>query len=347
MPGERMIFKFLKYFLATILLYTLICVATPFNKTLRVRSIKNQIHYLSVIMDKGYDDLLQHQFPEGKVFSNALLALSIIEYSEKYGIENEKDANIVDRCIQPMQSFSTLNKFDEHLNPRYGIFLNGWTNFLYSKYLKSELFKHSSIREKILQHGSKIEFNINTALQDSIRPLETYVDAYWPADNFVAAASMRDTIHRANWLKHLQSLSKHESHLLHHVGSNPLEIRGSSNAMITYCLHVMGHNWANSYNANFKSIFIDDFLGIQLVKENADGSDKMDVDSGPFFLGYGASATIMNIKTQAEFKDFNARYTWASMNFIGLPVNVFKHKYYLFKKEPMFDLFMLWAGVSL
>ena len=73
----------------------------------------------------------------------------------------------------------------------------------------------------------------------------------------------------------------------------------------------------------------------------------MDVDSGPVVLGYGASATIMNIKAQASLKSSKAKRTWAAMNIIGLPVNIFNRKFYIFKKEPMLDLFMLWGSVEL
>ena len=73
----------------------------------------------------------------------------------------------------------------------------------------------------------------------------------------------------------------------------------------------------------------------------------MDADSGPVIFGYGASATIMNIKTQASLKDSKSKITWAAMNTIALPINIFKKKYYILKQEPMLDLFMLWGSTEL
>ena len=93
--------------------------------------------------------------------------------------------------------------------------------------------------------------------------------------------------------------------------------------------------------------YIAQYLGIQLVKENENGSNSMDVDSGPVVFGYGASATIMNIKTQASLGNEKSRITWAVMNTLALPVNIFNKKYYLMKKEPMLDLFMLWGSTEL
>jgi hypothetical protein len=63
----KKIIKIFKYLIFIILAYLVICFATPFNKSLRNRSIGNQINYLSGILDEGYDDQLQARYPEGKV----------------------------------------------------------------------------------------------------------------------------------------------------------------------------------------------------------------------------------------------------------------------------------------
>ena len=109
----------------------------------------------------------------------------------------------------------------------------------------------------------------------------------------------------------------------------------------------MAYEQIEEYNNSFKNTFIDDYFGIQLVKENEDGSNSMDVDSGPVLFGYGASGTIMNIKTQASINNGESKRTWAAMNSISFPINIFGKKYYLLKKEPMFDIFMLWGSVEL
>jgi len=71
------------------------------------------------------------------------------------------------------------------------------------------------------------------------------------------------------------------------------------------------------------------------------------MDSGPVVFGYGSSATIMNIKTQASLSNRKSKITWAVMNTIAIPINIFKKKFYLLKKEPMLDLFMLWGSTEL
>ena len=73
----------------------------------------------------------------------------------------------------------------------------------------------------------------------------------------------------------------------------------------------------------------------------------MDIDSGPVIFGHGTSATVMTVKTQASLGMINGKHSWAFMNLIGIPINLFGKKYYLLQQEPMLDLFLLWSAVEL
>jgi hypothetical protein len=84
-----------------------------------------------------------------------------------------------------------------------------------------------------------------------------------------------------------------------------------------------------------------------LVKEYENASNEIDYDSGPIVCGFGAAATLMNIKNQSAFGNKNAKTTWAFFNSISCPINLLHYKFYLFQQEPMLDLFMLWAAVAL
>lgn len=342
-----MIKKIFKYIGIAILTYSLLCLITPFNKYLRNRSIKNQINYLSQIMDKGYDDKLQRRFPEGKLFSNSLLALSTIKYCEKNGKSHEKYAKIVDNCIERIQSEKALGIFSPNIEPKYGMFFNGWSNYVYSTYKKSSLFNFSRLQSRVIEQSNIIESRIVSTQNDSLRLLNTYAGSNWPADNLIGIISLENKELKEKWIKTILEAAKHKSGLIHHAGSNQSKIRGSSNAMITFCLSEVGYSKIEEYSDQFKDIFADNYLGVQLIKENVDGSNRMDVDSGPVLFGYGSSATIMNIKTQASLGNSNSKFTYAAMNLISLPINIFKKKYHIMKKEPMLDLFMLWGSTEL
>ena len=209
---------------------------TPFNKYLRNRSIKNQINYLSQILDKGYDDKLQRKFPEGKLFSNSLLALSTIEYCDANGKSNEKYSRIVDNCIKRIQSKNALEIFNPNIEPKYGMFFNGWSNYVYSTYKKSSLFKFSKIQSIVIKQSDIIESRLESAQNDSLRLLDTYAESNWPADNLIGIISMSNEELKESWIKKILETAKHKSGLIHHVGSNTSKIRGSSSAMITFCL---------------------------------------------------------------------------------------------------------------
>ena len=336
-----------KYIGFLLLFYTILCLATPFNTALRNRSIKNQINYLSGILDKGYDDSIQNRYPEGKLFSNALLALSTIEFCGNNGIVENKYVEIIDNCIKRIQSKKTLETFNPNIQPQYGIFYNGWSNFVYSTYQKSPLFEQSAIQEEVRKESIAITERITQTLKDSIRILDSYIAAQWPADNLIAMISFSNDSLRQNWLDGLVDASEHPDRMIFHSTSDKSEVRGSSSALITYSLQEIGYKNIDAYNEILRDNFVDEFLGVELVKENQNGSNESDYDSGPVVFGYGASATIMNIKTQASLHSSKAKFTYAAMNFISAPIHCFETKYYLFKQEPMFDLFMLWSSVEL
>ena len=163
----KKIIKFLKYLIFIILAYFVICFVTPFNKSLRHRSIENQINYLSHILDQGYDDQLQSRYPEGKVFSNALLALSIIEHCNKTDNVNSRYSKTVDKCIQRILSENSLKNFHAQINPPYGMFYNGWVNHVLVSYTRSSLFHFSEIQKEILASFQTIESRLIAAQKDS------------------------------------------------------------------------------------------------------------------------------------------------------------------------------------
>ncbi len=337
----------LKYFFFSILVYFIICFTTPFNKFLRHRSIENQITYLSQSLDQGYDNQLQLRYPEGKVFSNVLLALSIIDHYEKTKKFDSEYSKTVDKCIQRLLSENALKNFPDHINPPYGIFYNGWVNHVLVSYSKSSLFQFSEIRNEIHAASQSIETKLLSAQKDSIKLLDSYTGSHWPADNLIGIVSMQDSTIKQLWLEKILSSTDHPTKLINHAGDQQSIIRGSSSALVTYCLSKIPYPNIIQYNDTYKETFVDQYFGIQLGKENENGTNDSDYDSGPVIFGYGAAATIMNMKTQASLGDKNSKITWAFLNSISLPISLFQSKYYLFKTEPMFDLFMLWAAVEI
>lgn len=340
----KRIFKILS---VALLVYGVTCLVTPFVTILKTRAIENQITFLSEILGDGYDDKLQQRFPEGKIFSNALLALSIIEYSDHHGINSKHYASIVDQCVIRMLSNNAKASFDVNIKPKYGMFYNGWTLLVINTYRASTLNEQSDIKDLLNKESNQIEERLQQAQTDSLRVLDTYSGSNWPADNLIGLVSLSDKSLQTIWLDLIQKATNNTEGLIHHAGFNPNEVRGSSSALITYCLGRISPNKAQTYNLIYRNQFVDSFLGLDLVFEHYDHSSVMDVDSGPIIFGYGASATVMNVKTQASLGLRNGKRSWALLNLLGLPVNLFGKKYYLLQQEPMLDLFLLWGAVEL
>lgn len=343
-----MFFKIIKFSFILIVLYLFINLVTPFSGFLLNRSIENQIHYIDKQLKNGADDDLQKRYPEGKIFSNSIFTLSLIEYNKKHSYSSNENSIVVDRCVQRLLEKNTSAYFPSNVNPQYGSFYNGWINLVLKSYIESSSFEFSKIKEQVLEANKQFEKRIANAQLDSVRILESYNKAYWPADNLVAIASLDDSLKnlKQQWLQKL--LDESETNLIHHIGSKKHQIRGTSQSLIIYLTSLFDRESAQEFNKAFLDRLSDNFLGADLICEYEGNSDGyMDVDSGPIVFGYGSVATLMNVKTQAALANSSSKNTWALLNSISIPINLFGKKYYLFQQELMLDVFMLWAAVEL
>ena len=341
--------RILKYICLFFLLYITTSLLVGHIPFLRKRSIQNQINYLTNTLHDGQDSILQTQYPEGQTFSNAIFALALIEYSNKIEPNEIYLSGTIDLCINNLLSASTKSYFHENLNPNYGAFYNGWTNFCLLKYINSSAFENSSHQEYFSACHDSINQLLLLAQKDSLNILESYKGASWPADNIVCIASLGDSNKKLqlDWTKLLIETSSIEGDLIHHYNPLPNELRGSSQALMLHFLYGVDSILTNKMKNEFNVRLVDQFLGIQFVKEYEEDGREADIDSGPIIWDYGSVATIVNIKNSAKSNPIVARTTWSFLNSLGAPINLFGNKFYIFKQEPIFDIFMLWTCVSL
>lgn len=341
----HMFSKTIKYLFIFLVVYIVLNAITPFIPYLQSRSIENQISYLKERIEKGEDDNQQLYYPEGKLFSNAILLLSIIEWESKKVKVNQSNIEFIDKTIIKLLSQETRENFHEFMEPKYGAFYLGWTNFVMKKFIDSGIFRFSNNKEYILtQHKDLSDTIVKAFMNRNIN--DTYQGGAWPADNLVCVASINDSVIIRNWTNFIINYSKGNNDMFPHKFSETLESRGSSMALMTYFINHFDKELAEKQNVALSKHFLCRKLGINFIKENKEGNFS-DVDSGPVFFNIGSVATIMNIKTQNELKKPNQILTWASLNIAGLPINLFGQKYYLFKKVFMFDVFMLWTSIDL
>lgn len=315
------------------------------NDFLLKRSIEHQIQYLEERIQNGLSDEAQTKFPEGKLFTNLLFALSLIDYSSKSDFDNHI---LVEQLILDCVSDQAKTNFPCQSTIRYGAFYNGWINYTLKKYIGSSLFQTSETSEVFLRLRAQFQNRILKSQSDSIQILETYDYSIWPGDNLVCIASLddeQDSLKKA-WLEKFyihstSGLIAHEGY-----GENAQEIRGSSQALIHYFLADIDPEGFNSTYEQYRNQFVDKRLGIEWVKEFAHGHRNADVDSGPIILGYGSVATIMNNKLSQQKGIEHSRRTLGMLNMIGMPVNFQGRKYFLGGYEPMYDIFFLWNAVE-
>ncbi len=338
--------KIIKILISIVLFISLINLITPHVNFLLIRSIENQIAYLSNEFENGLGEKLQSRFPEGELFGNLIFALSLIEYSKKC---ESVDIDLIEDAILRTTSQEAKTNFTKELPLEYGAFYNGWTNFTLKKYIESEVFKRSARKNTFINLYNEISNKIIEVQRDSIRILETYSNSVWPADNLICIASLNSKNKELKklWLEKIWTKSKSDKKLINHCGEIPSEIRGSSQALITYFLANINENLAEENFRKYKPLFIKKFIGISFTKEYLENDSSEDIDSGPILFGFGSVAMIMNSKAMATLNIKGAKSTWNFLNFIGIPVNLFGKKYYLLGKEPIYDIFLLWIAVDL
>jgi len=319
---------------------------TPYSDFLLRRSIENQIEYLNTRFNNGLGEKLQYRYPEGELFGNLIFALSLIEYSKKSDFIR---INLIEEAIFRAISKEAKSNFTKELPLEYGAFYNGWINFTLKSYIESEAFKISKKKNVFKNLYAQILDRIIEVQRDSIQLLETYSNSIWPADNLACIASLSSENKELKklWLEKIKVKSKSNIGLINHCGEFPSEVRGSSQALITYFLANINVNLAKENYYKYKPLFIKEFVGISLIKENLGSVNSEDIDSGPLLFGFGSVATIMNSKTMATLNIKGAKSTWSFLNLIGFPINLFGKKYYLLGKEPIYDIFLLWTAVDL
>ncbi len=343
-----MVKKVIQYSALLILVYCLAGLSLPYSQKRLSNICYKQANYLGGALAQGLDYKLQNQYPEGYIFSHSLLALSLIELHQKDSKRfKQHHQRSLKNSITKLIAEEAKQTFSEDLTLPYGAFYNGWTNLVLKKFLSSTLSYEFTNRQKYLDKHHQLSQRIKQALKTDTL-LESYHESYWPADNLACITSLTEEEAEEFYDVWLNHLKLGEASLIPH-DLQQKEIRGSSQALSLYFLsEIQQDSSLFAMNALFKTQFEKRVLGIHFIRENQDQSNKMDVDSGPVIWGIGSVATLMNVRAQSCMSvNSGPTFTYGFLNLLGVPITGFKSKYYLFKQAPMFDLFMLWVGVSL
>lgn len=308
---------------------------------------------------------MQSLFPEGYVFTNALYGLSWCELALS---DAQKDPKLREKAVgEALYAYKEINSekatwiFDRDLIPTYGIFYCGWKNYLLSKLLSVDTTFQG---HEVYIHAFKSQCDsIVHALTISESPfLQSYHAQSWPADMFVAMASVsnHDKIFKPKykkvidtWIQHVMERLDPATHLIPHqvdskTGKTVQGARGCSSSLMLRMLAEIKPALAKEQFKLFKTYFVSTTFGLPSVREYPKGQHGYgDVDSGPVIFGVGFSGTIVMIGTFAMLNSENlADEQYKTINAFGFSRTTGNQKKYLFGKLPMADAFIAWGRAT-
>lgn len=307
---------------------------------------------------------MQQLFPEGFVFVNALYGLSWCELSQAFPNDSalkEKALNEALYAYGQLESEQAKSAFPEILIPEHGIFYTGWKNYLLSNLLGIDR-KMSKNQQYITLFKDECD-RISNALKASKSPyLESYPEQCWPADMFVAIASLNnyDKIIESRyeeqitkWVKDIKKQLDPNTHMIPHKinrddGKVLQGTRGCSIVLILRMLAEINPTFAQEQFRLFDSLFLDKTMGLPSVREYPKGTYGIgDIDSGPVILGVGFSATIVMIGTYSVYKKHElSEQQYKTIHAFGFSKKNKLQKKYLWGKLPMADAFIAWGRAT-
>lgn len=319
--------------------------------------VRRQLTFLRAQLDAGAAPEAQKLFPEGYFFLYALYGLAHVELG-RVAADPAPHAREARWALARLETPAGREPFDAALTPAYGVFYQGWSNWLRGGILSL------GPDETLRRHFASASAALATAFDAAPTPyLAAYPGQAWPVDSTVAAASLRlhdkllparyaGTVDR--WLAGVRERLDPDTGLVPHtvdpVSGRPTSVaRGTSQSLILRFLVDVDPAFARSQYLRFRSLFVVRPLGLgPAVREYPVGRDgPADVDSGPLPLGVSLSATAVTLGAAAVQGD--GRLAGALANYgelLGVPVSTPWSKRYAAGVLPIGDAFLAWSKTA-
>src|SRR4051812_37725987 len=139
--------------------------------------VRHQLTFLRQQLDAGAAEDAQDLFPEGYFFLYALYGLAHVDLG---------DAREARWALTQLQTPAARAPFDAGLTPAYGVFYQGWTNWLRGGILSLE--PDPGLRQDFEAASAALAGAFDAAPTPY---LAAYPDQSWPVDSTVAVASLR------------------------------------------------------------------------------------------------------------------------------------------------------------
>jgi hypothetical protein len=325
------------------------------------REVRAQLAFVRAALDRGEARGMQQLFPEGHLFSYVLYGLAWVEQGMAVPAGDPLRAQAAGQARWALDQALTdeaRRPFNEELDPPFGVFYAGWTNWLRAGVL---LLAPPDQRDPALAaaFGHACD-QIGAAFTRAHTPfLPAYPGAAWPVDSAVAVASLRmhdrlgsprfsAVIQR--WREGTRARLDPASGLIPHrvdpTDGRALEgARGTSQAVLARMLAEIDPAWAAAQYAAFRRRLVTTRLGLPGVREFPAGVEGGgDVDSGPLVLGVSMSATVVMAGAARVHGDGELAAALAgTMEFFGLAFTWGGQKRYALGLLPVGDAFIAWS----
>ncbi len=328
------------------------------------RDIVPQLRFIGAALRAGAGERMQRLFPEGFFFTHVLYGLAWVEVGRRVAADTRLHAQSLEEsawALARLDSAAGRAPFSPRLDPPYGVFYVGWSNWLRGGRLM--LYAPEARPSDEVARFQSDCAALAQAFERSVTPfLSAYPGQAWPVDSVVAVATLRlhdhlfppqftATIER--WLAAAQERLDPATGLLPHrvdpQDGMPLEgARGSSQSVMLRFLIEIDPAWGRSQYVLFRQHFIRPFLGAPGVREYPDAlTGRGDVDSGPLVAGFSASATVVTLGAAQVHGDREvADALIRAAEAVGLPFRWGGTKRYAFGLLPVGDAFLVWAKTS-
>ncbi|WP_201753283.1 hypothetical protein [Micromonospora rubida] len=325
--------------------------------------VARQLTFLRSALDDGAGTDAQAMFPEGWFFAHALYGLARVEQGLR-SPEAERETALREArwALARLESPSGREPFSPELTPAYGVFYQGWTNWLRGGVLALQPADRRDPAEAA--RFAEASAAVGAAFDGSASPyLAAYPGQAWPVDSTVAIASLR--LHDAllpprfagtvtRWLDGVRQRLDPGTGLLPHrvdlATGAPAEVaRATSQSMIQRFLVDVDPAFAREQYLRFRDRFVATPLGLgPAVREYPHGMDGPgDVDSGPLLLGVSLSATVVTLGAAQSQGD--AALAGALANYgdlVGLPADTPWTRRYALGVLPIGDAFLAWSKTA-
>jgi hypothetical protein len=306
---------------------------------------------------------MQHIFPEGFVFTNALYGLSWCEY----GISDSTNENRPRAIKEALFAYGQINSekaksiFYSNAQIENGIFYVGWKNYLLSKILllDTNFANHEEFKQVF---NNQCELIANTLEKSKVPFLQSYTNQSWPADMCVAMASLSnynkvfEPKYRrlvTEWIKNVKRYPDPQTGMIPHevnssTGETIVGARGSSSSLILRLMAEIDPGFAREQYQLYKQYFVSTTFGLPSVNEYPKGqSGTGDIDSGPVIFGVGFAGTIVSMGAYSVLGEYAlAENQFKTINSFGMSCRTSETKKYVLGQMPIADAFIAWGRSS-